>query len=210
MGPRRKPISGPKKSNQNQQQSQPSKFGIQHFFDRHTQNSQNPKFKPPIVKKPDSLPIEPVKAVSEHRDDRTETNLDVVDQKPRNLGVECDGKGGFSGVGPRVGEKVEVESESVLKCRGDKVESNLKVVGGNSRNLGVECDGEGGISGVGPRVSEKVEVEGESVLENTPNRKVVTVVRNEEVDEMDVSPEISKVVSAKRFKFSPGMVITVV
>ncbi|KAL8105137.1 DNA replication ATP-dependent helicase/nuclease JHS1 [Apium graveolens] len=51
MAPRKKGGSssgGSKKCNQNNQQPQPPKFGIQHFFDRHTQNSQNPKFKPPI------------------------------------------------------------------------------------------------------------------------------------------------------------------
>ncbi|KAJ0668754.1 putative DNA helicase [Helianthus annuus] len=54
MPPRKKPTkpttagaSGSKKSNQTQQQTsqKPSKFGIQHFFDRHTQNSQ--KHQPP-------------------------------------------------------------------------------------------------------------------------------------------------------------------
>ncbi|KAK9065396.1 hypothetical protein SSX86_016779 [Deinandra increscens subsp. villosa] len=51
MPPRKKPVkatlaaSGSKKSNQIQQQSsqKPSKFGIQHFFERHTQNSQKPQ-----------------------------------------------------------------------------------------------------------------------------------------------------------------------
>ncbi|OVA14827.1 DNA replication factor Dna2 [Macleaya cordata] len=44
MAPRKKSSSSStKKSNQNHQQSQPSKFGIEHFFERHTQNSQKPK-----------------------------------------------------------------------------------------------------------------------------------------------------------------------
>ncbi|BFG21385.1 hypothetical protein CerSpe_076590 [Prunus speciosa] len=46
MPPRKKPLSSSttsaKKSN-SKVQPQPSKFGIQHFFERHTQNSQNPK-----------------------------------------------------------------------------------------------------------------------------------------------------------------------
>nr|XP_028961324.1 DNA replication ATP-dependent helicase/nuclease DNA2 [Malus domestica] len=46
MAPRKKPISSnttsSKKSN-SKAQPQPSKFGIQHFFERHTQNSQKPK-----------------------------------------------------------------------------------------------------------------------------------------------------------------------
>ncbi|KAL1802450.1 hypothetical protein ACET3Z_031097 [Daucus carota] len=154
MPPRKKPGSGSKKSNPNHQQSEPSKFGIQHFFDRHTQNSQNPKFKPPIVKKPDSRSTEPGKSVSEHREDGTGSNLGVVDRKPGNLGVESEGGVGGSGVGPGVVEMVGVEKEGSL--------------------------------------------------ENTPNGKVV---RNGDVDEMDVSPDISKAVSAKRFKFSPGMLI---
>lgn len=37
MPPRKKPHSSSKKLNSNQQ-SQPSKFGIQHFFERHSQN----------------------------------------------------------------------------------------------------------------------------------------------------------------------------
>ncbi|XP_043718430.1 DNA replication ATP-dependent helicase/nuclease JHS1 isoform X4 [Telopea speciosissima] len=55
MAPRKKygSSSSSKKSNQNHQQSQPSKFGIQHFFDRHTQNvalsaSQNAKTPQPL------------------------------------------------------------------------------------------------------------------------------------------------------------------
>lgn len=43
MAPRKKTVSGSKKSNQNNQNSQPPKFGIQHFFERHTQNAQSQK-----------------------------------------------------------------------------------------------------------------------------------------------------------------------
>ncbi|KAL4585843.1 hypothetical protein LXL04_010469 [Taraxacum kok-saghyz] len=64
MPPRKKAASaagGSKKSNQNQQQSseKPSKFGIQHFFERHTQNSlsQNPQKQQPAIAKASSVDV---------------------------------------------------------------------------------------------------------------------------------------------------------
>lgn len=86
----------------------------------------------------------------------------------------------------------------------------MDVVDRKMKNLGVECDGGVGGSEVGLGLVEMIGVEGESLLEKTPTRKVVKVVTHAEVNEMDVSPEISKAVSAKRFKFSPGMVIGVI
>ncbi|XP_023743662.1 DNA replication ATP-dependent helicase/nuclease JHS1 [Lactuca sativa] len=66
MPPRKKAASvtgGSKKSNQVQQQSseKPSKFGIQHFFERHTQNSlsQNPQKQQPTVAKVASVDVGP-------------------------------------------------------------------------------------------------------------------------------------------------------
>ena len=64
MPPRKKAASaagGSKKWNQNQQQSseKPSKFGIQHFFERHTQNSlsQNPQKQQPAIAKVSSVDV---------------------------------------------------------------------------------------------------------------------------------------------------------
>ncbi|XP_024988760.1 DNA replication ATP-dependent helicase/nuclease DNA2 [Cynara cardunculus var. scolymus] len=77
MAPRKKAAAGAsKKSNQIQQQpsQKPSKFGIQHFFERHTQNSvsQNPQKQQPAIAKEFSVdvgsvperPLDPVASTS--------------------------------------------------------------------------------------------------------------------------------------------------
>ncbi|KAM4081953.1 hypothetical protein ACJW30_11G132500 [Castanea mollissima] len=135
MPPRKKPNSSSsssssvvKKSNHNGNQPQPpSKFGIQHFFDRHTQTqnaSQNPK--PPLT-----------------------SNANAV------------------------------VSASVLTDRSNEN---------------------------GP-VSKKPD-HNEAVSQTTPEENVVLVGVNAADENLsEVSPEVSKSVSLKRFKFSPGMLI---
>lgn len=162
MAPRKKSAGGSKKSHQNQQQSQPSKFGIQHFFERHTQNSQNPKSKPPTLKNPDTSP-------STSKDPQNVSNSEATDSK----------KGIFTLQNP-VNESTLVPMQRSPKSL---AESELSV-------------GSGGLNNVD-----------NSHSQNTPTGDLLPVVGNVEVNELDVSPEIRKGASTKRFKFSPGMVI---
>ncbi|GMY22919.1 DNA replication ATP-dependent helicase/nuclease JHS1 isoform X2 [Fagus crenata] len=131
MAPRKKPNSSSssaslasKKSNPNNQ-PQPSKFGIQHFFERHTQNallaSQNPK---------KSLPSD-----------------DVPSSGP-----------------------VRIEKSVLTDIKRQTKEPNIP-------------------------------------SQNTPPENLVMIGVNDAENLSEVSPEISKSVSLKRFKFSPGMLI---
>ncbi|XP_030966740.1 DNA replication ATP-dependent helicase/nuclease JHS1 isoform X1 [Quercus lobata] len=135
MPPRKKPNSSSsssssiKKSNHNSNQPQPpSKFGIQHFFDRHTQTqnaSQNPK--PPLTSNAAAAAV----------------------------------------------------SAPVLTDRSNEN---------------------------GP--ASKKPDQKEAVSQNTPEENVVLVGVNAADENLsEVSPEVSKSVSLKRFKFSPGMLI---
>ncbi|KAI3719214.1 hypothetical protein L6452_20109 [Arctium lappa] len=88
MAPRKKAAAGgSKKSNQIQQQpsQKPSKFGIQHFFERHTQNSQ--KQQPAVAKESPidvgsdpARPLEPVASTS--------TGVVVCQQSGSSFGTE--------------------------------------------------------------------------------------------------------------------------
>ena len=135
MPPRKKPNSSSsssiKKSNHNSNQPQPpSKFGIQHFFDRHTQTqnaSQNPK--PHLTSAAAAAVSAPV----------------LTDRSNEN----------------------------------------------------------------GPAT--KKPDQKEAVSQNTPEENVVLVGVNAADENLsEVSPEVSKSVSLKRFKFSPGMVNVIV
>ncbi|PON87540.1 hypothetical protein TorRG33x02_167180 [Trema orientale] len=153
MPPRKKPTSSSssKKSNQNNQ-PQPSKFGIQHFFERHSQNallaSQNPKnvltpitvttSNDAVSASPSSKPL----AVSSR-------------QNPIELDAD-DGNGGLDSQNPR------------------------------DRSLTSSKESKHGLA---------------NASENTPPE----IGTEESLPQ--VSPEISKSVSLKRFKFSPGMLI---
>nr|XP_043625334.1 DNA replication ATP-dependent helicase/nuclease JHS1 [Erigeron canadensis] len=108
MAPRKKPItssSGSKKQNQQNSSQNPTKFGIQHFFERHTQNSQ----KPNIPKNPSAqsnlgsdpkIPINPVSTKStesvplfnNNQDNSSSANLgvNVINPKNRNDNAKSD------------------------------------------------------------------------------------------------------------------------
>lgn len=138
MPPRKKPHSSSsssavKKSNHNGNQPQPpSKFGIQHFFDRHTQTqnaSQNPK--PPLTSNANANAVVSAQVLT----DRSNENGPVSKKPDHN----------------------------------------------------------------------------EAVSQNTPEENVVLVGFNAADENLsEVSPEVSKSVSLKRFKFSPGMVNVII
>uniref|UniRef100_A0A2N9F1V3 DNA replication ATP-dependent helicase/nuclease n=1 Tax=Fagus sylvatica TaxID=28930 RepID=A0A2N9F1V3_FAGSY len=151
MAPRKKPNSSSssaslasKKSNPNNQ-PQPSKFGIQHFFERHTQNallaSQNPKQSLPSDDVPSSGPVRIEKSV-------------LTVRNPKN-------------------ELISDSKDAVLASRDIKRQTKE------------------------PNVPSQ----------NTPPENLVMIGVNDAENLSEVSPEISKSVSLKRFKFSPGMLI---
>ncbi|XP_028095091.1 DNA replication ATP-dependent helicase/nuclease DNA2 isoform X1 [Camellia sinensis] len=176
MPPRKKQNSTSKKSNPNHQNSQPSKFGIQHFFDRHTQNtlSQNPNNSqssdPNNASK--SKPLHAVNGVS---------NL----QNPEN--------GSESGSIHTPQPKIAIDSHQNPK---------------NDLNLGAL----GRSNEVSAHQSKKKKLnlrstDANSLSQNTPPDNLFPIAVNDGENQSEASPEISKSVSAKRFKFSPGMLI---
>lgn len=191
MAPRKKTNSAAKKSsfNQNNQQSQPSKFGIQHFFERHSQNqSQNPK-KPTNSPNPnpsnssnaavaENPQIDP-KYRNEDPSNRPDSgNLDFLPDKHvngsdlRGLGTKNDG----------------------LSCGNLRNEVNLGVVGAKKLENERNKEGNG--------------MNNPSQIMSTDNQlPVVNDVDENQEEVQEVSPEVYKGKPPKRFKFSPGMVV---
>ncbi|CAI9103410.1 OLC1v1001879C1 [Oldenlandia corymbosa var. corymbosa] len=188
MAPRKKTNGAPKKAsnsssatqtNHNQRQSQPSKFGIQHFFDRHSQNqSQKPK-KP--VSNPDSN--SPVSAAA------AATLNPQIAAKVRevNDGSTCSNSSGA--VPQRFG-----------RGSGSR--------GTGKENQGLSCQ-KPRIDVVDERHKEGNEFSNASEITPTENRLSVVIDADEDPHEevQEVSPELSKGKPPKRFKFSPGMLI---
>ncbi|XP_073037531.1 DNA replication ATP-dependent helicase/nuclease JHS1 isoform X4 [Primulina eburnea] len=166
MAPRKKNSSGLKKStNQNHQPSQPSKFGIQHFFDRHsqtqkilTQNNNNAENHPSNFAPP---------PIPSHQTNGNYRGMDTS-------------------------EKI-VSMGKIL--RGENLTSGLSETGISGSNFSSCIDVE---SGDADSACEKGVIDSQSL-------KNGDTLQDIEVD--DMSPETSKSMSVKRFKFSPGMLI---
>lgn len=188
MAPRKRASSGVKKPsnpNREQQQSEPSKFGIQHFFERHSQTQTQ---KIPAQKRCD----------------------DPAADSAANKNSRIAGK-------PIVGRsKVGPENPR------DAVESRTECVSGvNSVNAN-ECVSRNDTSGGNVPVEDRIGAVDVNNVEKTENLlkaekssrspdprpdNLSPVVIDVEDNQLDVTPETSKSVSVKRFKFSPGMVI---
>lgn len=216
---------GKKSSHQNRDQlqpSQPSKFGIQHFFERHSQSqkgiSQNSK-------KDDDHLGNPVSdsAAATHQKPQI-VPKPIVNSKPGNdLDVGAEIRGGMTNLG-----KIESMSRYL---RGENPRNDGLIssrVDGVSRNA--ECRNDVPVVNsvdVDCGSPEKDFNDGVVELENTKEGgnmleagisgtsknggmdNILPVVIDLEDNQLDVSPEPSKCVSVKRFKFSPGMVIVV-
>ncbi|KAH6793808.1 DNA replication helicase [Perilla frutescens var. hirtella] len=194
MAPRKRVSSGVKKpSNPNREslQSEPSKYGIQHFFERHSQSQ---------------------KTLSQKRNDdpaadcATNQNSHIVPEPMMNrTEVAAENPGDIAG-GPRT---------KYLRGENHRSNSVIDVDGGVSRNdepvanhIGASCDD--GVAGIidmekGGNLS-KAEVSTQS-QDDTPTDNLLPVVIDDWENQMEASPEASKSVSVKRFKFSPGMLI---
>lgn len=202
MAPRKRASSGGKKSSnpsREQLQSQPSKFGIQHFFERHSQSQKTTCQKRDDDRAADS-------AANQNSQIVPEPTVNLAKAGPENLG-------GVASLG---------KSEPRTKhTRGENPRSNsvnatvIDVDDGVSRNaqsghdvpvvnrIGEYCESST------KRFDDVVVGINDLDTRDMPTNNLMPVVNDHEESQMEVSPEPSKSVSVKRFKFSPGMVIMV-
>ncbi|KAL0397452.1 UNVERIFIED_CONTAM: DNA replication ATP-dependent helicase/nuclease JHS1 [Sesamum calycinum] len=231
MAPRKRTSSGGKKSSHHNQEplqpSQPSKFGIQHFFERHSQTqktlSQNSS------KRDDNRPPTPI---SRHAA-ATNQNPQIVPKPIMNpkLGsnldhaeVGAENPGGMSKLVniESMGKYLRGVNPGVNAVNLTKIDANSSV----SRNAEFRSDVlvpgcvDMGCGNPGNAFNDRVmdlknvkkggnfrEVEASSPSQDTPVENVLPVVIDNEENQLEVSPEASKSFSVKRFKFSPGMLI---
>ncbi|XP_038878324.1 DNA replication ATP-dependent helicase/nuclease JHS1 [Benincasa hispida] len=157
MPPRKKPHSSSKKLNSNQQ-SQPSKFGIQHFFERHSQNVAHSQ-----------------KITSQTSDSKTDVSNSLNRGDDPIVG-RSDSKDADAAVTAQKSDsRVLLVSDAVLASE------NPKVLQGKDASC--------------------------SPLNTTPENLIAACGNAGDDLSNELSPEFSKSVSLKRFKFSPGMLI---
>lgn len=229
MAPRKRAGSGSKKSGhlnrEPLQPSQPSKFGIQHFFERHSQSqktlSQNSS------KRNDDRLGNPSSdsAAATNKNPQTVTEP-IINPKPGNdLDHGTENPGGMANLG-----KIESMSKYLRgeNPRNNAVKATIDASDGVSQNA--ECRNDGpvansvdvncgsSVKGFNDGVVDLknmtkggnlLKVEASSPSQDTPTDTLLPTVVDDEENQLEVSPEASKSVSVKRFKFSPGMVIVV-
>ncbi|CAI9781645.1 unnamed protein product [Fraxinus pennsylvanica] len=231
MAPRKRTGGGAKKfNNQNQnQQSQLPKYGIQHFFDQHSQsqkslsenssknniNLRNP-ISDSVTGKKQNLQISPkVKSVDPKLNKGLE-DASVEAKEPKKLARKIDSMSKYL----RGGSTNNVVVSS-------KINVNNGVSGHESRNeMGIlqASNMRNGDSGTSEKSSNHLNTGivpleniinggnlGESELnnqsQNTPYENILPVDNDDVENQLEVSPEACKSLSVKRFKFSPGMLI---
>ncbi|KMS95822.1 hypothetical protein BVRB_004770 isoform B [Beta vulgaris subsp. vulgaris] len=158
--------------------SQPSKYGIQHFFERRSQNNptsshQNPKPCPSSDPKRSNLAV-------------NGSNLERI-RSEEKTGVENGVNPPIKDVGSPVFDQ-KLENGSDLKQVANGVSEKIRV----SKNVGLSI-------GQNPKKGSNLE------SENTPPDLLVDLTDSDDV--FEVTPEVSKCMPRKRFKFSPGMLI---
>ncbi|XP_059633769.1 DNA replication ATP-dependent helicase/nuclease JHS1 [Cornus florida] len=199
MPPRKKVASGSKKSNQNQQNSQPSKFGIQHFFERHTQNtlSQNPK------------------NAQNSRTSDSNNSLSSI-QNPQNVSnsIRAEPRNGASVLqNPRnvSNSGIADPTNSVLVPHNPKIALNSsdldpKIINSISENSINGFDN--AVSAPqNPKITPKLRTtDANCPSQITPPENILPIAVSGDENQFEESPEICKS-AVKRFKFSPGMLI---
>ncbi|XP_019235819.1 PREDICTED: uncharacterized protein LOC109216143 [Nicotiana attenuata] len=186
MAPKKRTSSGSTKKSshlnqnlQHQQQSQRSKFGIQHFFERHTQNVLSQKSKPLLV---------PHNSNSNSFQNPKENSSVSVPETSTNNGLNSEKRDKDNAVSRDKGCRNVNKSDHI------DVTERFKDKGvGDGKNKGKRV------------TSKKNELGGPS--QSTPTENVVTVGSGEDKNQAEITPEFCKSVSVKRFKFSPGMLI---
>ncbi|XP_070051802.1 DNA replication ATP-dependent helicase/nuclease JHS1 isoform X3 [Nicotiana tomentosiformis] len=186
MAPKKRTSSGSTKKSSNQsqnlqhqQQSQPSKFGIQHFFERHTQNVLSQKSKPLLV---------PHNSNSNSFQIPQENSSVSVPETSRNDGLNLKKCDKDSAVSRDKGYKNVNKSDHIdvterFKDRGVGDGKNKE------KRVTLKMNDSGGPS------------------QSTPTENVVTAGSGKEKNQAEITPELCKSVSVKRLKFSPGMLI---
>lgn len=217
MAPRKRTSSGGKKpSNPNRepQQSQPSKFGIQHFFERHSQTQSQ-------------------KTLSQNRNDdlaadsAANQNSQIVARPIGNRAeVGAENPGGMASLGkiePTTGYvtgvnpinnsvNVNVNDVNGAVSGNDKSGSDVPVVDriGLCRETSTKScnDGVVNVNNV-EKAEDLLKAEVSTRCQDTLPSNLLPVAIDDEDNQLEVTPETSKSLSVKRFKFSPGMVIVV-
>ncbi|KAK6140588.1 hypothetical protein DH2020_025671 [Rehmannia glutinosa] len=241
MAPRKKTSTGGKKSShlnrEPLQPSQPSKFGIQHFFERHSQSqktlsqnnskrnsdrpgnpisdsaaatNQNPQVNPkPIINRNPGNDLGPAEVGDENPGGTA--NLEKIQSMGRIL----------RGKNPRNNAVISI---TVDASDGVSQNAECRIEAPVPNSFGVNCETSGNVFNVGvvdfknrKKGGNMREVEASNPSRDTPMENIFPVVIDDEdnqpvvIDDEDnqleVSPEASKSISVKRFKFSPGMLI---
>lgn len=219
MAPRKRASSGGKKSsnpNREPQQSQPSKFGIQHFFGRHSQTqtqkalAQNGNGDPTANSSASRNSHVLAEQIVNRAEVAAENSGAVASSGSIGSRTECS-----RGVNPRsnlVNTIVNVVDDGVsrnAKSGGDVPAADHSGVCSESSNKRVN-DGVVDVNN-GEQEGHLLKSEPAARSQSTPTDNLLPVVIDDDDDnQMEVTPETSKSVSVKRFKFSPGMVSVVI
>ncbi|KAL1535834.1 DNA helicase [Salvia divinorum] len=205
MAPRKKASSGGKKTsnpNREQQQSEPSKFGIHHFFERHSQTQSQ-------------------KTISQNRCDDPQANS-AENRNSRIVGKPIVGRSKVGPENPRSAVESRTECMRGVNTRSNSVNANDCVSRNDTSGGNVPVVDHIGLCRETSKRSVgggAVDVSNEEKTENLLKAEISTrspdprpdnllpVVIDSEENQLDVTPETSKSVSVKRFKFSPGMLI---
>lgn len=203
MAPRKRTSSASKRPSSNhknqQQPSQPSKFGIQHFFERHSQNQSQQAKKPlnPLNLDSDArlLPLENPQFASEvrnhshgsHENDAVNSEKtyprDIVSEA-KETGIQHDLHGCDA-------------NNCNLCCESSREDLNLEV--SNIEKL--------------KNVDNFEAKKSNDPSQITPTEHQFPIAdytdENQGEEQLEVSPEVCAGKRAKRFKFSPGMVIVI-
>ncbi|GAB2270730.1 hypothetical protein Dimus_005601 [Dionaea muscipula] len=195
MAPRKKPktssssssSTSSKKSTQNVKTSQPSKFGIQHFFDRHhslSSSSQNPTAAA-------TTPTTTSTTTNRTTSTPSAAAVSAASHDPKPKSASSDPGGANSA------------SRRPADTRVFKVESLPKVNDSGSNMVETVEDRKNSVDD--PKKEANVEAGDLSKLPvSTPTEDLVANVADLDAE---FSPDCSKQVPRKRFKFSPGMLI---
>lgn len=199
MAPRKKPTS---KSNQNQPNSQPSKFGIQHFFLRHSQSSSSR----PNDSVSTSDPNSSSKSAPPLQNPTTAPDLGIAGESSAVLAVgnpgkalnseHNDPKNGISTLQkPKSSGRTEAVSNFGYAFNSGTVDSNSAVSTRQNPRSAVPS----------ASTSNSRKTDPNNSSQNTPPDNIPAMAMDVE-KHSQVSPEVSKSTTLKRFKFSPGMV----
>ncbi|XP_057980952.1 DNA replication ATP-dependent helicase/nuclease JHS1 [Malania oleifera] len=212
MAPRKKLTSSSSKKSNPNQGSQPSKFGIQHFFERHSQNhdttsaSQNPSKPSGTLQSLQNRPA----LTSATPNGATVSSLQNPRKAPNSRAPDLGNAASvLQNLENGLVSKSSAPREAALALgnRGD--ESNLRTADDRGALKSEVRDPKNAISREkNPKEAVNLQkTDTNNLSQNTPPENLMEFSVNANGNPLEESPEISKSVSVKRFKFSPGMLI---